>query len=78
MRPVLYLSTAIALRWAEMRDVKERDRGDSPVPTAVIILGMVVIAMAVTTFIFTMTNAWLDDIPDPADPVGGNPPGVDN
>jgi multisubunit Na+/H+ antiporter MnhC subunit len=70
MKPILYLHTAVALRWAELRRADERDRGDSPVPTAVIILGMVVIAMAVTAFVFTRTNEWLNGIPTMQQPAG--------
>lgn len=71
MKPILYLHTAIAARWAELRSADERDRGDSPVPTAVIVLGMVVIAMAVTTFVFARTQGWLDGIPEMEEPTNG-------
>ncbi len=37
-------------RLAEIRD--DGERGDSPVPTAVIIMGLVVVGMAVTGFVF--------------------------
>lgn len=72
MSPTAYICTTIALRWADLRKASERDRGDSPVPTAVIILGLVVIAMAVTAFIYGRANNWLQGIPtmqQPAPPV---------
>ncbi len=43
-----YLHTALVLRLAELRGTDERDRGESPVPTAVIIFGLVLAALAVT------------------------------
>ncbi|WP_200208791.1 hypothetical protein [Micromonospora coerulea] len=57
-----YLHTAVVNRLAELR--READRGDSPVPTAVIIFGLVAVAMAVTTLALTKANNWMNAIPN--------------
>ncbi|GAA4565996.1 hypothetical protein GCM10023176_15270 [Micromonospora coerulea] len=57
-----YLHTAVVTRLAELR--READRGDSPVPTAVIIFGLVAVAMAVTTLALTKANNWMNAIPN--------------
>lgn len=69
MRISRFLYVALTSRLAQLREIGERDRGDSPVPTAVIILGLVVVAMAVTTAALVMANDWMDAVPAPQDPV---------
>jgi len=39
------------------------DRGEGPVPTAVIIGGMVVLAVAVLVVLYAMTSTFLDQAP---------------
>ncbi|MFV2102465.1 hypothetical protein [Micromonospora sp. LOL_024] len=56
---------ALRVRFAELRG----DRGDSPVPTAVIIFGLVAVAMAVTAAALGAANDWMDNIPTHQDPV---------
>ena len=49
-------------RLAELR--RDSERGDSPVPTAVIIVGLVAVAMAVTALALTKANDWMNGIPN--------------
>jgi hypothetical protein len=55
-------------RLAEIRD--DGERGDSPVPTAVIIMGLVLVAMAVTAAAWAAAEAWMGGIPAPTSPGG--------
>lgn len=78
MSVIVYLHTALVIRLAELRRHGERDRGDSPVPTAVIIFGLVAAALAVTVAVSDSVSDWMDAIPSPggeADP--GTDPGTD-
>ncbi|KKK07029.1 MULTISPECIES: hypothetical protein [unclassified Micromonospora] len=56
-----YLYAAVAARLAELR--RDPERGDSPVPTAVIIFGLVAVAMAVTGLALAKANDWMNAIP---------------
>lgn len=58
-----YLHVALTTRLAELRE--NADRGDSPVPTAVIIAGLVLAAAAVTTIVSTKATAWMNSIANP-------------
>ncbi|MFE9206060.1 hypothetical protein [Micromonospora sp. NPDC007230] len=62
MRLSTYLYTAVTSRLAELR--RDTERGDSPVPTAVIIFGLVAVAMAVTGLALAKANNWMNAIPD--------------
>ncbi len=66
MRLYTYLHAAVSSRLAELR--RDTERGDSPVPTAVIIFGLVFIAMAVTGIALAKANNWMNAIPDHTDP----------
>ncbi|GGM20361.1 MULTISPECIES: hypothetical protein [Micromonospora] len=66
MRLVAYLHIVFLDRLAELR--RAGDRGDSPVPTAVIIFGLVAAAIAVTALVSTKAKSWMDAIPGPAAP----------
>lgn len=61
MQLIAYLHLTLAARLAELR--REGDRGDSPVPTAVIIFGLVAAAIAVTTLVMTRATDWMDSVP---------------
>jgi hypothetical protein len=65
MTLINYLHTNLVLRLAELRRPGERDRGDSPVPTAVIIFGLVVAALAVTAAVALKAEEWMDAIDGP-------------
>ncbi|GIG88817.1 hypothetical protein [Plantactinospora endophytica] len=76
MSIINYLHIALRVRLAELR--RTGDRGDSPVPTAVIIFGLVAAALAVTVAVSRSVTDWMDAIPEPgggAD-TGGDPGGV--
>ena len=57
-----YLYAAVSSRLAELR--RDTERGDSPVPTAVIIFGLVAVAMAVTGLALAKANNWMNAIPN--------------
>ncbi|GAB3151023.1 hypothetical protein GCM10027290_39390 [Micromonospora sonneratiae] len=61
-----YLHTFLAVRLAELR--RDGERGDSPVPTAVIIMGLVFVATVVTAGALAAAKGWLEKLPTPADP----------
>ncbi|GAB2964614.1 hypothetical protein GCM10027280_61850 [Micromonospora polyrhachis] len=65
MTLIAYLHTFLAVRLAELR--RDGERGDSPVPTAVIIMGLVVVATVVTAGALAAAKGWLDKIPAPGD-----------
>ncbi|MGA4732260.1 hypothetical protein ACWEOS_04580 [Micromonospora taraxaci] len=56
-----YLHVALTTRLAELR--RDGERGDSPVPTAVIIFGLVFVATVVTGVALSKANNWMDNIP---------------
>ncbi|MEU1747447.1 hypothetical protein ACPXB5_06190 [Micromonospora arida] len=57
-----YLHVVVTTRLAELR--RDGERGDSPVPTAVIIAGLVGVAIAVTALALTKANNWMTNIPN--------------
>ncbi|MEH0820939.1 MULTISPECIES: hypothetical protein [unclassified Micromonospora] len=61
MQLITYLHVTLAARLAELR--REGDRGDSPVPTAVIIFGLVAAALAVTALVMTRATNWMNRVP---------------
>ncbi len=58
---VRYLYAALQVRFAELK--RESDRGDSPVPTAIIIAGLAVMALAILTAAAAAVNGWNALIP---------------
>ncbi|MFI7578718.1 hypothetical protein [Micromonospora sp. NPDC049497] len=66
MSVINYVHATLAARLAELR--RDGERGDSPVPTAVIIFGLVAVAMAVTAAALGAANDWMDNIPKHQDP----------
>ena len=66
MTVITYVYTALQARFAELRE--DGERGDSPVPTAVIIMGLAVVAMAVTGFALAAATDWMDSIPGATNP----------
>jgi hypothetical protein len=55
---------AVAVRLRLLLDRSSADRGDSPVPTAFIVVGMVVIAVAVLAGLLQLAENYLDDAPE--------------
>lgn len=66
MSVIHYVHAALAARLTELR--RDGERGDSPVPTAVIIFGLVAVAMAVTAAAWTAAENWMDAIPNNTPP----------
>ncbi|GLY22483.1 hypothetical protein [Micromonospora sp. NBRC 101691] len=58
-----YLHVAVSTRLAELR--RDSERGDSPVPTAVIIFGLVAAALVVTGLVSDKAKEWMDAIQGP-------------
>ncbi|MDO3704009.1 hypothetical protein Q3W71_20290 [Micromonospora sp. C28SCA-DRY-2] len=66
MSLVTYLHVALTARLAELR--RDGERGDSPVPTAVIIFGLVFVATVVTGVALAKANDWMNAIPGHKNP----------
>jgi hypothetical protein len=65
MAVIAYLHAHLLHRLDELRRPTERDRGDSPVPTAVIIVGLAILAAAVMTWAYAKAGGFMDNaIPD--------------
>ncbi|WP_406074139.1 hypothetical protein [Micromonospora sp. NBC_01638] len=61
-----YLHVVLTTRLVELR--RDSERGDSPVPTAVIIFGLVFVATIVTGLALSKANDWMTNIPTHVDP----------
>ncbi|MDG4827836.1 hypothetical protein O7627_00790 [Solwaraspora sp. WMMD1047] len=72
MRFPLDLFDALRTRLTELRVTAERDRGDSPVPTAVIIAGLAIIALALVLLAETAVTDWMGEIPGVGEGPGGD------
>ncbi|WP_329105198.1 hypothetical protein OG792_31925 [Micromonospora sp. NBC_01699] len=64
---VNYVYAYVSNRLAELRG--EADRGDGPVPTAVIIVGLAILAAALIVTATDFVTSWTDELPDA--PAGG-------
>lgn len=66
MQLLCYLRAAVAARLRHL--AREADRGDSPIPSTVIIVGMAVLAIGLLvwlgTYVQDLINQAPDDIPD--------------
>lgn len=62
MTVVYYLHSVLKERVHHLRTVAERDRGDSPVPTAIIIAGLAAAAVALTATASTLASGWMAKI----------------
>lgn len=58
MSLVAYAHAALTDRWRRLRT--ESDRGDNPVPTTVIIVGLAILAAAVLAWAFDLTDGFMD------------------
>lgn len=54
---------ALSTRWTELNDPQERDRGDSPVSTAIIVALVAALAVAVMAIITAAATGWANKIP---------------
>ncbi|MEU6203307.1 hypothetical protein ABZ814_06930 [Micromonospora musae] len=61
MSLITYVHVALTTRLAELR--RDGERGDSPVPTAVIIFGLVFVATIVTGLALAKAEDWMNGIP---------------
>jgi hypothetical protein len=62
MQLFAYLHAALVARLTEVRH--DAERGDSPVPTAVIIFGLVAAALAVTALVMARATNWMNNVPE--------------
>ncbi|MBO4208229.1 hypothetical protein [Micromonospora echinofusca] len=71
---VSYLHIMLVDRLAELRRDDDPERGDGPVPTAIIIAGLAVLAAAVVAWALGIVDDFMDTtIPDtPTGPQPGN------
>jgi hypothetical protein len=58
------ITTAVLQRWHDMTAPEEKDRGDSPVPTVIIWVGIALVAITLIGWATTLVNNYL------ATPVG--------
>ncbi len=63
MRLTGAIATRLVLRWHELTDVKQRERGESPIPTVIIITGLALLAAVVVTWAIARANAYMDQAP---------------
>jgi hypothetical protein len=74
MTLIAYVHATLASRWREMRTAEESDRGDNPVPTAVIIVGLAVLAAGVMAWAFNLAGTFMDDAVPATPAVPGGAP----
>jgi hypothetical protein len=60
---MLTVYTAVVARWAAMTDPAERERGDNPVSTAIIVAVVATAAVAVGLAITNAVTGWTAKIP---------------
>lgn len=68
MAVLMFISAALRRRLAELRRPGEADRGDSPVPTAIIIVGLALLAVGVLAVASQAIDSWTALIPDAVEP----------
>ncbi|GGM23812.1 hypothetical protein ACFFX1_10350 [Dactylosporangium sucinum] len=64
LTPFVVVASYLVARWQELTDPAERDRGDSPVSTAVIVAILAVGAVAIAGAIVAVAQGWVDLIPE--------------
>lgn len=70
----LQLYVAAATRWAELTHPDESDRGDSPVPTVIMWIGIAVVAAGLITWVGFYVTGYANKTPTPpATPVFPTP-----
>jgi hypothetical protein len=61
---MLYRATAAAMaRWHEMTSKPETDRGDSPVPTVIIWIGIAIVAIGLIAWVGTYVTGFTGGSP---------------
>ncbi|WP_051799616.1 hypothetical protein [Catenuloplanes japonicus] len=60
MALLLNVYVAVTTRLASLNRPENRDRGDGPVPTVIIIAGMAVLAVAVLAWAYAEADAFMD------------------
>ena len=65
-----HLAAALAVRWHELSTRDDPDRGDNPVPTAIIIAGLAILAAAVVLWAVTKADGFMNSAPGNGNPGG--------
>ncbi|HEX8629510.1 MAG TPA: hypothetical protein VF755_15195 [Catenuloplanes sp.] len=65
MSVFIYLHLVVTERLRDLRAPERRDRGDSPVPTAIIIAGLALLAAAVVVWAGTTARGFMARVPAP-------------
>jgi hypothetical protein len=68
MRRVHALTAALMVRWQDITAPSQRDRGDNPVPTSIIIAGLALLAIAVVAWAVAKANSFMDSAPNTGTP----------
>lgn len=69
MAVFFYLHIYFTSRITELRRAAATDRGDGPVPTAIIVAGLAVLAVGVVAWALNLVNDFIDtDIRTPSEP----------
>jgi hypothetical protein len=63
MQYLTIVAAYLAANWTAITDPAERDRGDSPVSTAVIVAIVAAGAVAVATAVIAVATGWVNIIP---------------
>lgn len=63
----LQLYVAAATRWRELTHPDECDRGDSPVPTVIMWIGIAVVAVGLITWVGLYVTGYANNTPKPPD-----------
>jgi hypothetical protein len=64
-RLMQYLAATMAARWHQLSTQDDAERGDSPVPTVIIIAGLAILAAAVVFWATTKANDFMKSAPNP-------------
>ncbi|HKT00083.1 MAG TPA: hypothetical protein VJT31_11170 [Rugosimonospora sp.] len=64
------LAAALTARLHDITSHEERDRGDNPVPTSIIIAGLAILAAAVVAWAVAKANGFMNSAPGNGNPGG--------
>jgi hypothetical protein len=65
------IAAALAVRLHELTSREERDRGDNPVPTSIIIAGLAILAAAVVAWAVVKATGYMNSAPGTGNPGAG-------
>jgi hypothetical protein len=65
------IAAAMVVRLHELTRRDQRDRGDNPVPTSIIIAGLAILAAAVVAWAVAKANGFMNSAPGDGNPGAG-------